>query len=564
MNARTSGALPSDVDLIVLGSGAGGLTAALTAQLAGLQCLLLEHQDVIGGTSARSSGTVWVPDNRAMRAAGRAEDRIEAEHYLEALVSGRSERAAWEAFLDAAPRMQSELEDRVDLSLTPMPAAPDYRQDLPGAASGWRAMEPGEFDGRRLGVDFLALAQPLRELMLFGGMMIKRSEVQRALSSPFSPQSIALLARLCARYALDLMRWPRGTRLVMGNALIACLLFAALNAGVIVRRNVSTEALTKTGDRVSGIRTRSGEAVIARLGVILAGGGFPASASWRKSEMPEPTPDFTPASGGCTGATIELGLAAGGVLGPSLQDNALWFPSSVGTRQDGSQAVYPHIVLDRAKPGSIVVDHSARRFTNEAISYHEFVRAMYRANESGTSIPAWMICDSVFLRRYGLGMIRPRAFSIARYVASGYLKTSPTLEQLASNIGLPEAQLVATVARANRFAECGKDEDFGRGETIYDRSNGDPKHGPNPCLGRIASAPFYAVELHPTPLGSSRGLASDTHARVLSADGAPVAGLYVCGNDMQSAFGGEYPGAGAQLGQAMTFGWIAARHAASA
>ena len=155
-----------------------------------------------------------------------------------------------------------------------------------------------------------------------------------------------------------------------------------------------------------------------------------------------------------------------------------------------------------------------------------------------------MICDSTFLRRYGLGMIRPRSLRISQYLKSGYLKLAPTPEALAEKIGLPGAELSQTVARANRFAQTGKDEDFGRGETIYDRSNGDPAHGPNPCLGPIARAPFYAVELHPTPLGSSRGLTADTQARVLGTDGTPVTGLYVCGNDMQSAFAGEYPGRG--------------------
>ena len=325
VNSRTVGALPSNVDLIVLGSGAGGLTAALTAQLAGMQCLLLERQQVIGGTSARSSGTVWVPGIARWREAGQTGDRAEAETYLEALVAGRGGRDIWLAFLDAAPHMQSNLEDRAGIVLAPFASAPDYRQDLPGAAHGWRAMEPAEFDGRKLGADFPALAWPLRELMLFGGMMIKRAEAQKALYAPYSPKSMAMLARLGARYARDRARWSRGTRLVMGNALIARLLYCALEAGVIVRRGVATEALTTSDDTVTGVRIRSGETIRASRGVVLAGGGFPASAEWREREMPDPTPEYTPASEGCTGRTIELGMAAGGALGPSLQDNALGF-----------------------------------------------------------------------------------------------------------------------------------------------------------------------------------------------------------------------------------------------
>ena len=171
--------------------------------------------------------------------------------------------------------------------------------------------------------------------------------------------------------------------------------------------------------------------VEARRGVVLAGGGFPASAAWRAQHLPEPVAEFTPAAPGCDGSTIELGLAAGAALGPSGLDNALWFPSSIAQRTDGSTAVYPHIVLDRAKPGLIAVDHAGKRFVNEAVSYHEFVRAMYRANREAPAIPAWLICDRDFVRRYGLGLIRPRTPSLRKYVASGYLREAATIGALA-------------------------------------------------------------------------------------------------------------------------------------
>jgi 3-oxosteroid 1-dehydrogenase len=198
------------------------------------------------------------------------------------------------------------------------------------------------------------------------------------------------------------------------------------------------------------------------------------------------------------------------------------------------------------------------------VSYHEFVRAMYHAHQSSDAIPAWLICDHAFIRRYGLGLIRPRTPSLRKYVASFYLREASTIAGLAAAIGIPAETLQSTVARFNGFARAGADPDFGKGGNLYDRSNGDANVHPNPCLGPIAKPPFYALPVLPTPLGTSLGLRADTHARVCNASGEPIPGLYVCGNDMQSVFGGEYPGAGAQLGQAMTFGWIAGRVAAGA
>jgi succinate dehydrogenase/fumarate reductase flavoprotein subunit len=273
--------------------------------------------------------------------------------------------------------------------------------------------------------------------------------------------------------------------------------------------------------------------------------------------LPQPVAGHTAAYEGCVGDTLRLGQQAGGVLVSSSEDNALWFPSSVAKRADGTTAVYPHIVLDRAKPGLIAVGRSGRRFTDEAVSYHEFTRAMYRTG----NVPAWLICDRRFLWKYGLGMIRPLTLRLARHVASGYLHTADTIEALAKAIGVVAEGLTEAVRRHNDFARTGIDADFGKGGNAYDRANGDPTHQPNPCLGQIERAPFYAVRVEPTPLGTSLGLRTDANAQVRDAAGEPIGGLYAVGNDMQSVMGGEYPGAGAQLGPGMTFGYLAALHA---
>ena len=550
-------------DLVILGSGAGGLTAALTASLNGLRPLVLDHSDRIGGTSARSSGTVWIPGNHYLRGYGVRDDRERAAHYLASLVGGRGERAMWQAFLDNAPLMLADLEKRAAIGFRPYMTAPDYRQDHPGAASGGRALEPLPFDGRLLAADFARLAWPLPELMLFGGMMLTRGEAAQLLRADRSPAAMRLGTQLVARYLLDRLRYERGTRLVLGNALVARLFKDLLDRGVPVLTGIRTHRLIETGGRIGGVEMMvEGRSIAVRSerGVVLAGGGFPASPSWRAKYLPQPVAEYSPASPGCDGSTIQLGLDAGAALGPPGHDNALWFPSSVARRADGSVAVYPHIVLDRAKPGLIAVDKAGRRFVNEAVSYHEFVRAMYRAY----AVPAWLICDRAFIRRYGLGLIRPRTPSLRKYVVSGYLREASTIAGLAQVIGIPADALQSTIARFNGFARTGTDEDFGKGGNPYDRGNGDPEVQPNPCLGPIAKPPFYGLPVLPTPLGTSLGLRADPQARACNASGEPIPGLYVCGNDMQSAFGGEYPGAGAQLGQAMTFGWIAARHAAQA
>ncbi len=539
----------AEFDLLVLGSGAAGLTAALVASVEGAQVLLLESTSRIGGTSARSSGTVWIPP---------AEDAAAAS-YLDALVGDKADRALRQAFLAAGPEMVEWLEKHAGMVFRPYPEHPDYRQELPGAARGLRPLEPPEFDGRLLGSEFERLGWPLRELMLFGGMMVTRGEAARLLRAGRSIDGTLLGARLVLRFLADRLRYPRGTRLVLGNALVARLFRALLDRSVPVWCEAVTERLIADGKVHGAVVHHGGKhiRVHARRGVVLAGGGFPASAALRERHFRAPVARHTSAYEGCVGDTLQLGQEAGGSLGPSGEDNAFWFPGSIATRADGSLAVYPHIVLDRGKPGLVAVGESGRRFTDEAASYHEFTRAMYRT----ANIPAWLVCDRRFVWKYGLGMIRPKTPSLRRYIASGYLHVADTLEGLAERIGIDAGGLADTVRRHNDFARTGVDPDFGKGGNAYDLANGDAAHKPNPCLGPIDRAPFCAVQVEPTPLGTSLGLRTDVNAQVCDASGRPIPGLYAVGNDMQSPMGGEYPGAGAQLGTGMTFGYLAALHA---
>ena len=554
-------------DLVVLGAGAGGMTAALVSAIQGMRTLLIEQTDQVGGTTAWSSGSVWIPNNAQQRHLGVTGDAEAALAYLDALVDGRADRALREAFVAAGPEMLEYLGTRTDVRFQVYRHHPDYRQELPGAAEGGRPLEPQPFDGRTLGEAFDRVRWPLPELMLFGGMMVTRGEAARLLRIGRSWDAFQLGVRLCGRYVRDRRRYRRGTRLVLGNALVARLLKNLLDRRVPIWFNARTARLVAEDGRAAGlIVERDGVELRVRAarGVVLAGGGFPASPELRARYLPKPVPRYTAAFEGCVGETLRLAQEIGAALGPPGEDNALWFPSSIAIRRDGSTAVYPHIVLDRAKPGLVAVNSAGRRFVDEAVSYHEFTRAMYRSHRSVPSIPAMLVCDRRFLWKYGLGMIRPCTPWLKRFVASGYLHVADSVESLGRKIGVDPGGLIETIRAHNAFARTGVDADFGKGSNVYDRANGDPEHGPNPCLGPLTKPPYYAVAVVPTPLGTSLGLRTDVHAQVLDGSSRPIGGLYACGNDMHSVMGGEYPGAGSQLGLAMTFGYLAAMHAAGA
>jgi len=555
-------------DLIVLGAGAAGMTAALTGALEGLRVIVIEKTGQIGGTTSRSSGSVWIPGNDQQAALGITGDAERAMQYLDALVGDRAPRALRLAYVREAPRMLSDLARRADLHFRVYPHAPDYRPDLPGALAGGRALEPLPFDGRTLGSDFARVRPTLPEFTVFGGMMVTRAEVAQLLRLPLSWRAWLLAFVLALRYGFDRLHFPRGTRLVLGNALAATLYARLIARAVPVRFETNVSSVARDdGGALGGVVVRDSrgeeERIVGRA-IVFAGGGFPASATLRARFLPEPVATQTPAFEGCTGDTLELGLSAGGVLGAPGGGNALWFPSSVMRRPDGSTAVFPHIVLDRGKPGLIAVNAEGARFVDEAAPYHEFVRAMYASHARAPTIPAWLICDRRFLWRYGLGLVRPHTLRLRRFIAAGYLHRGVTLAELAGTIGVAARGLCESVARNNAAAARGTDEEFGKGGNVYDRSNGNPRHRPNPCLGPIARAPFYGVAVVPTPLGTSLGLRTDERARVLDADGEVVPGLYACGNDMNAPLGGEYPGAGAQLGTALTFGYLAALDVAAA
>jgi succinate dehydrogenase/fumarate reductase flavoprotein subunit len=548
-------------DLVVLGSGAAGMTAALTASVLGLDVLLVEKTEAVGGTSARSAGSVWVPNSRHSPPGSDSPDK--ALRYLRAVLGNRRDERRVGAFLGAAPEMVAFLENNTAVALRAYAHHPDYRATEEGATLSGRVLEPVPFDASVLGSDFAKVRPPLPEFMLLGGMMVDRSDIGHLLEATRSFASLRHSLGLVARYGTDRLRFARGARLVMGNALVARLYYSLLQRRVPILLSTQTLSLTQSEGRIAGALLQSDGARIAvrsRGGVVLATGGFSHNAAMRRRLLPPPVCAHSPVAEGAQGDGIALGERAGGHLSIG-ESNGFWSPVSVRRRRDGSIAVFPHLVLDRGKPGLIAVDPRGRRFVSEAVDYHRFAEAMLLASSPGQ--PCFLICDDAFIAKYGLGMVRPRRINLRRALADGYVRQAHTLEALAQAIGVPAEALAHTVARHNGFARTGVDEDFGKGSDAYQQNLGDPLHRPNRCIGPIDKPPFYVLAVYASDLGTSGGLRTNAFGQVLRADASPISGLYACGNDMASIMAGAYPGPGIAIGPGMTFGFIAARHAAA-
>jgi succinate dehydrogenase/fumarate reductase flavoprotein subunit len=556
--------LATDYDVVVIGAGAGGMTAAAVAATRGLRAIVIEKTGVVGGTTAVSGGMVWAPNST--QAAEPQDTPAQAATYLEAVVGSAAGADLRRHYLAEAPKAIDYLERHTRVRLMPVPFYPDYYPDVPGATLRGRVLEPVPFDARELGDWFPRLRAPLPEFTLFGGMMVARADIVHFRNAFRSPRSTARVLRLLARYAADRTRFHRGTYLVLGNALAARLLKSLLELGVLIRLDTTITRLVQQGGRVTGVEVRDASGtkatIRARRGVILAAGGFSHSSRLRARWLPAEAGEASAAAEGNSGDGLDLGMAAGGVVAETNPNNAFWTPVSKFVRSDGRRGVYPHTVTDRGKPGMLAVNKAGKRFTNEANSYHEFVQAMFRAHNQGPAIPAHLLCDSRALWKYGLGAVRPMTLRLGSYRRSGYLLEAPTIRALADKLGVDADNLEATIATYNRDAATGVDTVFGRGSNAYHRYVGDAANQPNPCLHPVATPPFYAVALYPADLGTSAGLRTSRHGEVLDGNDSPVAGLYACGNDMNSIMCGSYPGPGITLGPALVFGYLAAVHLA--
>ncbi len=553
-----------EVDLLIAGAGPAGMTAALVASLEGLDVLLCEKSDQVGGTGSTSAGTLWIPGNHQSQAAGMTDSAAQADIYLNALIGQASHRDIRKAYLQTGPTAIDYLCAHTDVQFLPCGTHPDYRSNMPGAALSGRAIVPMPFDGRLLGAEFRRIRPPIREFMVFGGMMVGKADIAPLIGRFQSFANFIYSAKLFARYLADRLKYLRGTRIMMGNALIGRLFYSLRKRGVRILFEASIEDIVGDQRGVVSARVKIGRneiTVKTRKGIVLATGGYAHNKRFRESFMPQPVPAHSLSYEGNLGDGVAIGERLGAKIAPEHCTSGLWTPVSITTRPDGSKGLFPHLVLDRAKPGLIAVNSAGRRFVNEAASYHDFVLAMFESHKTVPSIPAFLIGDAVFLKKYGMGIVYPGHRNPEKFVDNGYLASAQSIDELAVKIAVDPAQLRDTVARYNRFAETGVDIDFGKGETELNRFNGDAQHAPNPCIGPVAVAPFYALAVLPADIAVSTGLATDADARVLDADGNAILGLYACGNDMASVMGGSYPGPGTTLGPAIVFAYRAAMHA---
>ncbi|MDO9599032.1 MAG: FAD-dependent oxidoreductase [Azoarcus sp.] len=555
-----------EIDVVVIGTGAGGMAAALTARIEGLSVLLVEKTDCIGGSTAVSGGVVWAPANHHAAAVGQPDSVEKALTYLDSTVGDATPAPLKRRFVEACGEMIEYFARHSEVRFAARGQAPDYYPERPGAALGGRALDPLEFDGRSLGAHFSKLRVPLSPFLVLGGMMVNTADVKHLLAVTKSFGSWKHGTQLILRYFCDRLRgYSRGTRLVLGNALAGRLLRSLLDRGVEPWLSASVKQLHTNEDGVQGVtieyqgRTAS---VRARHGVVVACGGFPWNAELRESYFPKPSGPWSMAPEGNCGDGLRYAQNAGAALGTGHAGPALWAPVSIHSRADGTEVRFPHLVWDRAKPGLMAVNGAGERFVNEATSYHEFVLAMRRSHQRVPTVPAYLVCDRDFLRKWGLGLALPGRRPRGQLIRDGYLHRGDTLRELATRLNINPDQFEASVGRFNVAAARGEDPDFGKGGDAYNRYLGDPGHEPNPCLAPLARAPFYAVAVYPGDIGTALGIRCDEDARALDATGQVIRGLYVAGNDMHSVMGGHYPGAGITLGPALTFGWLAGRHLA--
>ncbi|MFD1555696.1 FAD-dependent oxidoreductase [Paraburkholderia silviterrae] len=554
-------------DVVVVGSGAGAMTAALRAHDQGLSVLVVEKSAVYGGTTAVSGGGIWIPCNDQIAALGGSDSYDEAITYLRDVVGEDFDPKRIDAYLENGPKMVGWLAKHAQTHFHAVPRYPDYYPDRKGGKPGYRTMEPAAFDAARLGEHFDELRAPSPATLIGGRIAMTQIEAHTILAKERG--WLRLTARLMLRYATD-FRWRRRTsrdrRLTLGNALVASLRAALAQRGIELWLDTPMRSLHADGARVDGVIVeREGRpfGIRATRGVILACGGFEANQAMREQYLPKPTrAEWSAAPPINTGDGIRAGLALG--ADTALMDFVWGVPTVRVPGEEKQRALF----VERSAPRCVMVNQLGRRFVNESAPYPDVIHAMYADHaRTQANVPAWLIFDAEYRKRYPCGVLLPGSVQPDSKIPAGWLDNviyrADTLADLAAKIGVDAGGLAQTVVQMNGYAASGVDTEFGKGSNVFDRYYGDSSCKPNPCLGPIERAPFYALRLDPGEIGTKGGLRTDAQARVLRPDGSVIDGLYALGNTTAAVMGKTYPGPGSTIGPAMTFGYVAADHIAA-
>jgi 3-oxosteroid 1-dehydrogenase len=550
------------VDLLVVGSGAGGMTAALAAHDRGARVLLIEKDGQYGGSTAMSGGALWIPNNHLMPGVGIADSAEEARTYLRHKTAGVVAEDRLDAYLKYSVEMARYLCDKTRVELQALPSYADYYPEAPGGKPGARTVEPKNFDARRLGKEFHRMREPHPMCLIMKRVAMTALQANTLLTR--APGWQKLVYGMMFRYAADVggrLASPRDRNLACGNALIGMLRLSLLDRNIPLWLNTPARELLVENGRVAGVRAdREGTPVTIRAarGVVLAAGGFESNQEMREQYLPGPTDTaWTSGSPYNTGDAIRMGMRAGAAL--DLMDHAWWSPNSRVPGEDRARM----ILVERSLPGSVIVNRRGERFVNEAAPYIDIVYAMYGKNTpESPSVPAYLVFDGAFRKKYPCGPVLQSSqqpdWMLPKALKQGYLVKDGTLSGLADKMGIDPGGIEETAKKMAEYARTGKDPDFHKGDSVYDRYYGDPTVTPNPCLAPLDTPPFYGLVVHAGDLGTKGGLKTDARARVTTGAGEPIPGLYAIGNCSASVMGHTYPGAGSTIGPAATFGYVAA------
>lgn len=553
-------------DFVVVGSGGGAMCAALTMHSTGRQTLVLEKTDLLGGTTSRSGGVMWIPNNRFMKQAGIEDSFEQALAYMEA-TAGQVEDAPGSTaerrrtYISEAPKMLDFLVEQ-GIRLRRAPSWPDYYDERPGGSVPGRAVLADLFNLNELGEWKDKLRPNFMAVPAYHSEGFEISTYKSSLNGRLAMLKVGLrmtLARLTGK------QWAPAGAALQGRMLQAC-----LRAGVDFRINSGVNSLILERGKVVGVETVKDGAtwrVGARLGVLVNAGGFSQNQLMRDQWIPNTSVEWTAAGPGDTGEMIENMASIGAALGQMNErvGNQMSIPPGKENR-DGNGVSLGSISgqMNFSKPHSIVVDQTGVRYMNECGSYMAFCQNMLARNETVPAIPSWWIVDEQYMQQYMFSGTMPGSQKPREWYDSGYLKRADSLEALAQSIEVEPSVLVDTVSRFNEGARQGRDEAFHRGARVYDQWLGDHYHTPSNTLGTIEQGPFYAAPVVPGDVGTYGGVVTDEHGRVLREDGSIIGGLYATGTSTASVMGRFYPGAGSSIGPSFVFGYLAARHAASA